>query len=174
VGAKFIMDYKKEISINQYELDQEWLAQPGKVEEINRLWADAILKRNKAEEKMKVVFAEMDLKIRKNCPEDLVNPKEASYKNYIIASPEYQAAMTEYLECEHEVNVLLAGCKAFSSRGDSLKSLTQLLLSDRYSSPSSPPEKELQAKGVERGTDMVSKRLDKRLNKSIKKPIPKG
>jgi hypothetical protein len=168
------MDYKKEISINQYELDNEWLTQPSKIEAINRAWADAVLKRNKAEEKMKVVFAEMDMKIRKDCPEDLVNPKEASYKNYILAHPEYRKAVDEYLTTEHEVNVLLAGCKAFSSRGDSLKSLTQLLLADRYSSPSSPPEKDLQNKGVERGTDMVSDRLDERLKKSVRKPIPKG
>lgn len=168
------MDYKKEIKLNQYALDQEWLEHPGKVEAINRQWADAVLKRNKAEEHMKVIFAEMDLKIRKNCPEDLVNPKEASYKNYILASPEYQKAMETYLILEHEVNVILAGCKAFSSRGDALKNITQLYLSNYFSNPSSPPEQELRTKGVEKGTDAVSDRLDERLKKSVRKPIAKS
>ena len=168
------MDYKKDLAINQYQLDDEWLAQPAKVAEINVAWADAVLNRNRAKEYLEVVYAEMDLKIRKDCPEELVNPKEASYKNYITAHPEYRKAMEEFLTAEHQVNVLAAGTKAFSARGDALKNITQLYLSNYFSNPSSPPEKELQTKGVEKGTDMVSDRLDDRLKKSVKKPIPKN
>jgi hypothetical protein len=168
------MDYKKDLVINQYSLDDEWLTQPSKVAEINVAWADAVLKRNRAKEYLEVVYAEMDLKIRKDCPEELVNPKEASYKNYIIAHPDYRKATDNFLIAEHAVNILAAGTKAFSSRGDALKNITQLYLSNYFSNPSSPPEKELQTKGAEKGTDMVSNRLDERLKKSARKPIPKG
>ena len=171
------MDYKKSLKISPYNLDQEWLEQPSKVNEINTAWADAVLARNRAKESMEVVYAEMDLKIRKDCPEDLVNPKEASYKNYITAHPDYRKAVELFLIAEHQVNVLAAGTKAFSSRGDSLKSLTQIFLADRYSSPSSPPEKELQGQGVAKASEEVAESLESsgRLQKKqLRKPIPKG
>jgi len=170
------MDYKSSLRINQYALDDEWLEQPSKIADINTQWADAVLKRNKAEEKMKVVFAEIDMKIRKDCPEDLVNPKEASYKNYILAHPDYRKSVDEYLTTEHEVNVLLAGCKAFSSRGDSLKSLTQLFLADRYSSASSPAETAIRMEGVVRGSEQIADNLEtsgRLVKKPLVKPIPK-
>ena len=167
------MDYKKDLTINQYELDTEWLTQPSKIADINTQWADAVLVRNRAKERLEVVYAEMDLKIRKDCPEELVNPKEASYKNYITAHPDYRKATEEFLLAEHQVNVLAAGTKAFSSRGDALKNITQLYLSNYFSNPSSPPEQELRTMGVEKGTDAVSDRLDERLKKSVRKPIAK-
>lgn len=153
-------DFINDLKIAPYSLDKEWLEHPGRVETINREWADAVLERNKAEEKMKVTFAEIDLRIRKECPPDLINPKEAAYKNYVLTHPEYRKAVKDYLDAEHQVNVLQAGCKAFSSRGDALKAMTQLLLSDRYSEPSSPIDRKMFGKGVDKGSEATAEGLE--------------
>ena len=184
------MDYKKQLVVNKYSLDEEWLKQPSKIDWINTAWADAGKRRDKAEEYLEIVEANLDLTARtgKNSDESDIHPipytegldklpeklTESVIKSWIRIHPRYKEANSRWIEAKHEVSVLVAGTKAFSSLGDSLKDLVKLLLADRFTEASSPPEKELQTKGVEKGTDMVSDRLDDRLKKSVKKPIPKG
>jgi hypothetical protein len=184
------MDYKSELVINKYSLDEEWLSQPSKIDWINREWADAGLKRDKAESYLDTVEACLDLAARtgKNPDETDEHPipytdgldrlpekiTESVIKSWIRSHPRYKEAESLFIEAKHDVAILLAGTKAFSSRGDALKDLVKLLLADRYTEASSPPEKDLQNRGVEKGTDMVSDRLDERLKKSVRKPIPKG
>jgi hypothetical protein len=183
------MDYSKVLKIRPYNLDTEWMEHPANIEEINREYADAGLKRNKAKEQLEVIEAYLDLTARtgKNPDETDEHPipytegldklpekvTETTIKNWIKIHPRYREAQVKVFEAEHGVGILLSGTKALSAKGDALKDLTKLLLADRFSSPSSPPEKDLQAKGIERGTDMVSDRLDERLKKSVRKPIPK-
>jgi hypothetical protein len=184
------MDYSSRLKVQPFNLDKEWVEHPSNVEEINREYADAGLKRNRAKDLLEVTEAYLDLTARtgKNPDESDDNPipytdgldklpeklTETTIKNWIKIHPRYREVQEAVFQAEHAVGILMGGTKAFSAKGDALKSLTQLLLADRYSNPSSPPEKDLQAKGVEKGTDMVSDRLDQRLKKSVRKPIPKG
>jgi hypothetical protein len=183
------MDYKSELKIDKYSLDEEWLQQPSKIDWINTAWADAGKKRDKAEEYLEIVEANLDLTARtgKNADEADEHPipyttgldklpeklTESVIKSWIKVHPRRIEAQNKVIDTKHEVTVLYAGTKAFSSRGDALKDLVKLFLADRYTGASSPPEQELRTKGVEKRTDAVSDRLDERLKKSVRKPIAK-
>lgn len=184
------MDYSARLKVRPHNLDTEWVEHPSNVDEINREYADAGMKRNKAKEHLEVIEAYLDLTARtgKNPDESDEHPipytegldklpekvTETTIKNWIKIHPRYREAQAEVFEAEHEVGILLSGTKAFSAKGDALKNITQLYLSNYFSNPSSPPEQELRTKGVEKGTDAVSDRLDESLKKSVRKPIAKA
>jgi hypothetical protein len=170
------LDFKKDLQISQYQLDLEWLKQPGLVEAYNRAWADAVLKRNKAKERLEVVEAELDLRVRKQiadgtAPEELVKPTEGAIGKWVKLQQEYRQAQADLFAADHEVNILVGGTKAFSAKGDALKGLTQLILADRYSSPSAPEERKLYKEGVDKGSETTAERLEYSLGTRKRKLI---
>ena len=149
-------DIELDISVDQNDLDHEWVAQPKNYFRYAAELADARRDQDQAKAELDLVQAELDQAVRSD-PEKfgLSKATEASIKAVVLAQAEYTSAQQAMLKAKHDVDVLQAAVGALDHKRKALENLVTLWLNNYYSSPRSP-------KGSEDKIDEMKKDLIRR------------
>ena len=160
------LNYEGDISISCEELDIEWLEQPELMMRYSRHQARCALELDKAKERLEVVKAELDKKIRQH-PEkfDVAKITETVVSNTIITQAEYTAAQGEMLDAKFEFDIARAAVSAINGRKDALENLVRLHGMQYFAGPNMPRDlnKEVERKKQQKTVDSgVGQKLRRR------------
>ncbi|MFP4019181.1 MAG: hypothetical protein ACLFUH_08020 [Bacteroidales bacterium] len=161
------MNYEQDISIDESALDVEWLEQPDLMRKYTRYQADCKHELDLAQERLDLVRADLDRKIRR-FPEDYdINVKltEAVVSNTIIQNEEYKEAYHEYLEVKYEYEVAKGAVTAIEHRKNSLENLVKLLNLGYFAGPKMPRDLSAEIQQKEESKKRVSNKVGKRLKR---------
>ncbi len=134
-----------------YNLHKENQINPSLVEKYGRLWAIARRQKKAADKNMKVVYAEMEKKVRID-PEsygielatdskgNFKTPTEPTIKTAVTLSKEYNEAYEKYLDACQEEDLMDIGKDTINDRRSALAEERALFLSGYYADPAIPKE----------------------------------
>lgn len=134
-------DYTEEVSIDPYNLDQEWLRHSQLVLKYNEALAEARRDMDLAKEDVDLSEAEADNEIREQSEK---KPPEDAIKKLIVAHPKVQEARRALVEAKFVFGKLQAGCSAIDAKGKALENLVKLHLNQYYAEPTA----DIEARGV--------------------------
>lgn len=151
-------DFSDEVRINKYKLDDELVEQPQRYYDWAKLEAKAGDQVAYLKDKLEVLKAEMEIRIRKHptvydLPE---NPKEALIKAAILIQPKIKRANRKLLKAMKTHRLLSKAEKAFEHRKKSLEGLVSLNIQMHFSTP----------KGVQRKDFEIDEQRDTLLEKA--------
>lgn len=159
-------NYDEDLKIDKDQLEIEWEKQPM----IYFYWAqkeaEALEARDRANQKMNIVQAEMDAKVRSNPSDYGLNdkPTETAIKNIVTNSKEYRLVENDVIEKNKTVRVLQAAVIAFDHKKRALTKLVDLWLGSYWSSSGGAPKEMKEDINKRKGEEMRQV-----LNKRIKK-----
>lgn len=133
------LNYEQDIRIDETALDIEWLEQPQLMLKYAKELAWRSRTVDEAKERIDVVRAEVDRKIRAY-PEKygLEKITEAVVQNTILLQPEYKDALKEYNDERYEYDITRAAVRAFEQRKDALENLVRLHGQQYFAGPRMP------------------------------------
>lgn len=133
------MNYEKDIKIEDYNLDIEWLEQPEKMFKYAKNAAELRAQLDSAKENLDLVKAELDKNVRSN-PDKFGIEKitEAVVTATIITHPDYKKANDMFLQSKFELDVANAAVKAMEQRKDALENLVKLFGLQYFAGPKVP------------------------------------
>lgn len=129
------LDYDRDIKINKHQLDAEWVEQSSLFWRYAKAEADAEDVMDRAKERLELVKADLDKKMRTMLASGDKKPTEAVIASAVLLHDDCRAASTEYLDAKHIYNVFRAAVKAFTQRKDSLENLVRLFGMEYFSTP---------------------------------------
>lgn len=150
------MDYSKDIEIDQSALDVEWLEQPRLMFKYAKMCAEAKRNLDLTKERLDVIRAEVDRKVRSDPKEyGITKITESGVANTILTVPEYQAASRDLIEAKYEFEMARAAVSSVEQRKDSLENLVRLHGQQYFAGPSIPRDlsKEWQQRQAQRNSD---------------------
>lgn len=160
------MNYERDIRIDETALDVEWLEQASLMLKYTKYMAQCAMSVDQAKEKLDVVKAELDFKIRSD-PEkyEIVKITEAVVSNTTLLSQEYKDANAELLQARYDYDIAKAAVSAMHARKDALENLVKLHGMQYFAGPRMPRNiaeersiKEAQQKAVDSGVSTTLKR----------------
>jgi hypothetical protein len=155
------------VSIDESQLDKEWLNQPGKMEDHCKALAGAkeILAHRKA--KLSVIEAEVEFIIRAN-PKKFIkgSTTERTVKAATLLHPRYQKGQRRVIVSQKNVDMIQATVTALDHRKKALENLVTLHGQSYFSTP--------RVKNNETFQGDMSLRKKDRIKKKLKKYKPKG
>lgn len=167
------MNYEKDVSIDENALDIEWLEQPSLVLKYSQWSAKCKLEVDRASEKLNIVKAELDQKIRED-PEkyDVGKVTENAITNAIISHKRYQEAKADYLDKKYEAEMAQAAVWALNDKKAALENLVRLNGQNYFAGPSVPRDlsKEWVKKAEQRKVNS-SIRITTRVNQNYKDEV---
>ena len=160
------MNYEQDMTIDESALDIEWLAQPRLMMQYARHAAKTRLEAEQKKEKLDIVRAGLDKKIRVD-PEKfgIVKLTESVVTSTIITQEEYTIANEEYLLAQYENNMAQGAVRAVEGKKTALENLVKLHGQQYFAGPSVPRDlskewvQHERQKNVDAG---VSKKLKRR------------
>jgi hypothetical protein len=129
------MDYKEDIKIDEHHLDKEWKKQSQNFMEISEASANADAAARRKKEDVEIVRAECYLEIKKKLEEEGEKTTENAIDARIKVHPKYNEAVSSYLECAHEAQIIKGAVMAFDQKKSGLENLVKLKLAGYYSEP---------------------------------------
>lgn len=160
-----IREYKKDIRINENNLEDEWINQPSLFLYYAEAHAEAIHERDLAKAKTEYVYAIMYSDIKTNWEKSFDNkPTEPAIKESILKHPKYKKSERAFIDASKNMNLMLAAKTAFDHRKMALSNLTSLKIGGFYSEPRNKKQDVDNMKTAQRRT------LSKRKNLNHKKP----
>lgn len=162
-------EYEQDLAIDPMLLDEEWLKQPGLFMKYSVLAAEAQKRRDQAKEKLDVVRAELDHKIRIE-PEKygLDKSTDKAVEATIPTQQEYRDASRELVDASFEVNIVQSAVRAFDHRRSALENEVKLWLGSYFSGPKAPRD----IPGGKRIVDMARDRVSSRMREELNKKVP--
>ena len=152
------LNYEKDLHIDPDALEDCLVEQAELYGKWSNAWAMAMKERDHAKEKLNLVKADLDMRIRKNW--DILGfdkkPTDMAITTWICAHEDYTKANFLLIQSTYAVNVLEAAKWAFQHRKDALDNLVKLFLSNYYSDTKSV--------GVEARQMLADHRQDKHLD----------
>lgn len=130
-----MFDFKAEMPINQWALDEEMLDQGRKMMGMVDAYGEAILQRDRAKLRCEVVYASLSQKVRKSPQEyglDQGKPSDKTVDNVVTSHPLYIKARQRLIVISKECEVLRAGVAAFQDRSWRIGKLIQLYLAGYF------------------------------------------
>jgi len=127
-------EYKKDLHIDKYSLEEALLGQAELYAKWNAKWAEAIKEKRSEKEALEIVRSKLDQKARKSW-EILGFPKQPTdqmVNNWIPNQIEYKEQMILYIEASYRANVLEGAKWGFDNRSRALTDLVKLYLSGYY------------------------------------------
>lgn len=129
-------DYRKDIVIDESNLEKEWIEHPSLVLYYNELWVAAVFERDKKKIELETIAAQLDSKIRKNWERYFDSkPTEVAIKNYITSDPKYKKKERELLEAVKQANLMTGVKNSFEHRKNALQNIVSLRISGFHSEP---------------------------------------
>jgi hypothetical protein len=129
------LDYERDIKINKDQLDVEWVEHPNLFWRYAKAEADAEDTMDRAKERVDLVKADLDKKMRMLLASGDKKPTETVIASAVLLHDDCRAASSEYLDAKHVYNVFRAAVKAFSQRKDALENLVRLFGMEYFSTP---------------------------------------
>lgn len=127
------MSYKDDLSIDKYILDEEWQEQPKKFAEWAEKEVEASFIRDKAKERLDLVKAELDSRIRSEpFKYGIDKVTESSIQNTILRQQLYMEASEALIVATRDVKILNVAREAFDHRKKALEKMTDLFLSNYW------------------------------------------
>ena len=160
------MDYEKDISIDESGLDIEWLDQPSLMFKYAKNAAQMKKELDQAAERINVIKAEIDFKVRKD-PDKFGVAKITNDAIFAVVQKQeaYEEAVEEHLEAKYEYDIAKAAVSAVDQRKSALENLVKLHGQQYFAGPSVPRDisKEWEDKAKEKKTDAgVAKKLKRK------------
>jgi hypothetical protein len=161
------MSYKEDLKIDKFRLDDMWENHPSLFADIYEKEIDAQFERDKAKEKLDLIRAELDQSIRSSCAGANEKITESSIANRIILDKNYQEANGKFLDSVRIAKQIAVGREAFEHRKKALEKLTDLFLSNYWSTPYIKEEAKREVDST--NSDMARKALQESMkNKGLK------
>ena len=133
------MNYEKDIEIDPDALDICWLDQPNIMRKYTGHSALMQKKVDEAKEKLELIKAELDKKIRSNPAKyELTKVVDATVAATIIIQPKYQEASTDYIEAKFELNIAKGAVDAVEHRKSALENMVKLFGQTYFAGPNMP------------------------------------
>lgn len=133
-------EYEEDLEIDPDALDVEWLEQPRRFMKYCRAAREADRKAKRAHEKLKTVRSELVNKANED-PMTLLGiakPTAQAVEAFYRTQQNYKDAKAEWVEAEHERDVLNDAVFAFQQRKMALENLVRLISLDYFKSPVEP------------------------------------
>ena len=127
--------YEEDISINKHELDREWVEQANLMWKYAKAEADAEYEMDRAKERLELVKADLDKRMRLLLTGGDKKPTESVIASAVLLHDECKDASSGYLQAKHTYNVFRAAVKAIAQRKDSLENLVWLFGKEYFSTP---------------------------------------
>ena len=138
-------NYEKEVGIDPDSLDIEWLAQPQLFLKYSEAAAEARKELDLAKEKLDVVRAQLDKKIREDPDKfGLKKITEAVVSNTIVTQEEFRACFQEMVDAKYQADLLSKVVAAFDQRKSALENLVRLYGQGYFAGPQEPRELSLE------------------------------
>jgi hypothetical protein len=147
-------------SIDKDHLDDEWVTHPKRVEEINKLVAQAEQKKERIKFNLDITEAELDKKARQT----LSKTTETAVSNWIQLQPDYQELQLKLIDANYEYKMILARSTSFNHRKTALEFLSRLWLANYYVEPYEPEaEEKFVEKQIEKQNSKATQSMLKRI-----------
>lgn len=169
-------EFEKDLGIDPYCLDEEWLKQPGLYMKYSSMAADAQKRRDQLKERLEVIKAELDKKIRLT-PSSYVTAEkvtETSIAFTILLQPEYKEGVDSLTEANYELNMLQSAVRAFDHKRSALENEVKLWLGSYFSGPKEPRDIPGGKRIIDIARDKVSSRMREEMNKSVSEESGQG
>lgn len=135
-------NFEEDLQINKFSLDDEWTKQPNLFHKWSTELSQIEMERDRAKEKIELVRAELDLKIRSDPDSfNLSKVTEASVQSAIVTSEGYQKAVDEYLKLKYNHKVIQSAIESLNHKKYALDNLVRLYLSEYYLKESPPKDR---------------------------------
>jgi hypothetical protein len=133
------LNYEKDVTIDEEGLDTEWLSQPRLMLTYGNHAAEKRKEVDIAKEKLDVVKAELDRKIRME-PSffGLSKLTETVIQNTIIVQTKYTEASENYIEAKYELDMAMAAVRAIDQKKQALENLVKLHGQQYFAGPKVP------------------------------------
>jgi len=160
------MNYEQDMTIDVDALDVEWAGQARLMLQYAKLASNTRLEVERIKEKLDILKAELDMKIRLD-PEKygIVKLTESVVSSTIITQKEYISVNEEYLLLQYENNMAQGAVKALDGKKTALENLVKLHGQQYFAGPSVPRDlsKEWERHERQRTVDAgVGKKLQRR------------
>ena len=160
------MNYEQDMTIDVNALDVEWAGQARLMLQYAKHAAKTRLEVEQVKEKLDILRAELDMKIRVD-PEKfgIVKLTESVVSSTIITQKEYVTTNEEYLLIQYENNMAQGAVKALDGKKTALENLVKLHEQQYFAGPSVPRDlsKEWERHERQRTVDAgVGKKLQRR------------
>lgn len=126
-------DFQKDLSINKYKLDEECLSHPAKFAYYAEACATAKTNVSKANDNLKFVIAEANLRIRKNYAENGQKFTEAVITSELEIDKQVLEAKEQARDAEEVYSRLQVAVQAMDTRRSELDNLVKLYVSGYFS-----------------------------------------
>ena len=135
------MGYKEDLQMDKHSLDSEWERQALLYMKWAEEYADAVLTRDRAKEKVELVQAELYKEIVESyIKEGEKKPTEGAITNITIGKVKFKEANSEYFEAKKNAEILAGAKEAMQHKKKALESMTHLWLGSYYAEPKIPAE----------------------------------
>jgi len=157
------LNYREDIKIERDRLDDEWLEQAGLYHDYGEALADAKKDMAKAHERIKICRADLIVEAKKKLDSPTVQEVEAYYRRH----PDHKQAKDDFIDTEHEVNVLTSAVISFTQRKTALENLVMLWKGSYYATPREErdpdkPMTRLKGKRSQEARKTLKKRMKRR------------
>ena len=131
------MGYQEDLKIDKNALDEEWLRQPSLFAFYSEQAIEAEDERDRVNEKMTLIEAQLGSAIRKNPHEFGIHDKvtEGAIKEIIIQHPTKIEVTSAHLDAVKKAKILSVAKIAFDHKKKALEKLTDLFLQNYWSRP---------------------------------------
>ncbi len=156
--------FSKELQIDKFALDEEWLKQPMLVFEWGTAHAQSMAERDRAKQILDLTKANLDSDIRSSPAKYSIEKiTEGAIANAIINDAGYQQTLEAHQKTINNVNILNAALAALSDKRYAIDNLTRLHLSGYWAEGRTPP-----AETKENIAHRINKEQEKELAKNPK------
>ena len=126
-------EYKDDIAIDKYDLDNEWLKLSDLYDKYNEEWARAVTERDSTKSNLELIKAEIDKEIRDLANKEGKKVTESAISNAIVRDFRYKTLNAKLIKGNEEVNILSGVKDIFGSlHKKQLDRLTDLFLAGYY------------------------------------------
>ena len=148
---KITLDYAKDLEIDQYQLELEWLAIAKQIMTYSEAFAQAIYDRNRAKEALDVTKADLDSGIRQAAAAASEKITEAVVSNRMQMKPTHIEALQNLHKADYVVDLLRGAIAAFQAKKSALENLVRLFGMKYYAEPYDPPGSDTKPMAMEQG-----------------------
>lgn len=131
---KFGEDFKHDVKINKFKLEEECERQPSLYYYYSELLAEAKSDKDKAASKFSLITSEVDISVR-NDPDSPKKLTEALIKSIVTVDLKVVKAQKEYDDAKRKVYTLEVAVNSIEHRKSMLNNLVQLYCKNYYSQP---------------------------------------
>lgn len=154
-------NYRKDLQIDQGNLDIEWKKQAALFGEWGGKSVEASYQKDRKKEQLDLIKAKLDTEYRKKLKND--KPKEAEILSNVLQDKRYIEVSEQYLVACKMAKILEIATRSFEHRKRALEYLTKLFLRNYYAEPYVPK------KAKEAFNNQTRKEINSQLQKGEKR-----